>query len=616
MGYADVGADIYLALGLVAFYAAGASPWAIAIAAVTYICTGLAYAELATVYPYAGGAQVYAMRAFNDLTGFIAGWAMMLDYTIDISLFSLATTGYLSYFFPSITGLNVTLKLMGNEFVVHGIGIVAVVLIALLLVINYAGIRESSILNESLVTFSLVVEAIVLLAGFALAFSLDTLVKQLQEVGANQQFINISYVLPNYATNYQNFIYGITLAMTSFIGIESIAQAAQETRRPHRSIPRATKLSIVSVLAFALGLMILAMGMMPWQVLANAQADPMRALAERIPLVGQYLAPVVALTGFAICYVSTNTGVIGVSRVAYSMGRFRLFPQWFYKVHPRFRTPHRTILLFGAIGALFALIGELHFVADLYNFGALLAYIIVNASLIKLRNSEHEAYRPWKVPGDVVVAFNGKRIIIPIVSVVGVISCTAIWLLVLAFHPEGRMVGLVWIIIGVLGYMAYRRHLRMPALGRRVADEITPVTEVLNAVVLVRIPEDEDSLVESLVEGLDKRFRLTLLAILNSAELGLSLEEVRDFEQVVKIRESSLREISRIVRKLRARGYECTPKVDVGEYENVIRHYGESGDCDAIVLVKRTMVRQAERVDSVYAAASRYPGKLMVVRRA
>ena len=87
MGYADVGADLYVAIGLVAFYAAGASPIAFAIASITYVCTGLAYAELATAYPYAGGAHVYSMKAFNDITGFVAGWAVMLDYTVDIALF-------------------------------------------------------------------------------------------------------------------------------------------------------------------------------------------------------------------------------------------------------------------------------------------------------------------------------------------------------------------------------------------------------------------------------------------------------------------------------------------------------------------------------------------------
>ena len=79
MGYADVGADVYIALGLVALYAGGRAPLAFLVAAITYVATALAYAELATAYPYAGGAQVYSMKALNDFAGFIAGWAVMLD---------------------------------------------------------------------------------------------------------------------------------------------------------------------------------------------------------------------------------------------------------------------------------------------------------------------------------------------------------------------------------------------------------------------------------------------------------------------------------------------------------------------------------------------------------
>ncbi|MBS7629236.1 amino acid permease, partial [Candidatus Bathyarchaeota archaeon] len=125
MGYADVGADIYVALGLVAFYAAGASPVAFAIASVTYICTGLAYAELASVYPYAGGAHIYAMKAFNDMAGFIAGWAVMLDYTIDMALFSLATAGYLSFFFPWIRSSTINIAFAGFNLTVNYLGLVA-----------------------------------------------------------------------------------------------------------------------------------------------------------------------------------------------------------------------------------------------------------------------------------------------------------------------------------------------------------------------------------------------------------------------------------------------------------------------------------------------------------
>ncbi|RLG39537.1 MAG: amino acid transporter, partial [Thermoproteota archaeon] len=102
MGYADVGADIYVALGLVALYAAGGSPLAFGLAAILYIATGLSYAELASTYPYAGGVQIYSMKAFNDLAGFAAGWMMLLAYTVDITLFSMASAGYLSFFIPQI----------------------------------------------------------------------------------------------------------------------------------------------------------------------------------------------------------------------------------------------------------------------------------------------------------------------------------------------------------------------------------------------------------------------------------------------------------------------------------------------------------------------------------
>src|SRR5712692_11522602 len=132
MGYADVGADVYIALGLVTLYAGGRAPIAFLIAAVTYVATGLAYAELATAYPYAGGAHVYSMKALNDLAGFIAGWAVMLDYTVDIALFSLASDGYLTYFLPSTVA--------GGQLVLGGIpipslGVIATTLVILLIVL-------------------------------------------------------------------------------------------------------------------------------------------------------------------------------------------------------------------------------------------------------------------------------------------------------------------------------------------------------------------------------------------------------------------------------------------------------------------------------------------------
>ncbi len=618
MGYADVGADIYVAIGLVALFAGGASPVAFLIASITYVTTGLAYSELATIYPYAGGAHVYAMKAFNDFAGFVAGWAVMLDYTVDIALFSLASAGYLSFFFPGITTGHFLLTILEFQFSIPHLGLIAAALVALLLIVNIIGIRESSFFNEILVSFDLVVEAIILILGFLLAFSLARFLGQISVVGSPLLHFNIAYSLPSLGVQEQNFIYGITLAMTSFIGIESIAQAAEETRRPDRWIPRANKLSIVSVVIFAVGLSAVSMGLMGWQELAAARNDPISAIAAHIPVVGPYLAPIVALTGFAICYVSTNTGIIGVSRIVFSMGRFDLLPRWFYKVHRKFRTPVRTIMVFGIIGIALAMVGELTFVADLYNYGALLSYIIVNICLIVLRNKESGAYRAWKVPGTVTIRIGERRFLVPIISVVGAIACAILWGLILTFHEGGRILGTAWVVGGIIGFVALRRMKHMPVLTAETGKRIMPGGYVMNAAVLVRTPEDEKTVISSIRESLDKRFHITLLSIVDPADFGLSMDELREYAQIREYQAKSIEELQSVARKLRSLGYEATPRVETGPFVEILDKEAKADRNDVVVLIKRRTLRghiEKIREDSTLAVLSKYPGKIMIVRR-
>ena len=102
-GYADVGADIYTALGIVALAALGFTPLAFLFAGLVYALVGLGYAELASAYPVAGGGQYYTLRGIGDLAGFMAGAALLLDYTIDISLFMVVSFGYFNFFLPYVT---------------------------------------------------------------------------------------------------------------------------------------------------------------------------------------------------------------------------------------------------------------------------------------------------------------------------------------------------------------------------------------------------------------------------------------------------------------------------------------------------------------------------------
>ena len=114
-GYADVGADVYVALGIVMAAAQGATNVAFLFAGLVYVMVGLAYTELAAAYPMAGGGQFYVLRGLGDLWGFVAGWAVLLDFTIDISLFALASVGYINFFFPALN-VRVDIHLLGLSF--------------------------------------------------------------------------------------------------------------------------------------------------------------------------------------------------------------------------------------------------------------------------------------------------------------------------------------------------------------------------------------------------------------------------------------------------------------------------------------------------------------------
>src|SRR5512143_3269516 len=167
LGFADVGADIFLALGLIATYALGAMPLAILAAAGVYFLTGLAYAELASSIPVAGGASVYGERAFGRFAGFLGGWGLILDYTIDIALFAVASTGYLSFFFPQIRA---------------AFSAVTALLIIILVVINLFGIKESSFVNSVLTLGSVTLILALLAIGFGMAFDMRTFLSTMKPI--------------------------------------------------------------------------------------------------------------------------------------------------------------------------------------------------------------------------------------------------------------------------------------------------------------------------------------------------------------------------------------------------------------------------------------------------
>jgi basic amino acid/polyamine antiporter, APA family len=452
-GYADVGADVYVALGLVMAAAQGATNVAFLFAGLAYVCVGLAYTELAAAYPFAGGGQFYVLRGLGDLFGFAAGWAVLLDFTVDIALFALASAGYVSFFFPILQS---TLDLNVLGLVFPGTQPLLIALTSLMVIfltfLNVIGVRESSKFNEVLGALDIVSESMILFFGFLFAFNGPLLLQQM----------TTSWPDANHLA------YGASLAIISFVGLESIGQASQETIRPSTIVPRTSIGLITTVLIYALAFSNLGLSMLPWQSIADHQADPVAWLASHVPFVGIIAAPYAAGLGATLLLISANTGVFGASRITYSMSRYRLLPAWFSYVHPRFRTPVRTILVFSGV-ALIELWGAglsknvFDTLGNVYAFGAATSYMLVFISLLTLRVKDPWTPRPFRVPLNVrLPGRSGQAAALPIVGVLGFLGISSILVMVVATHDIGRIAGPVWILIGLVIFWVYRKRSGLP----------------------------------------------------------------------------------------------------------------------------------------------------------
>lgn len=491
-GYADVGADIYVALGLVIGAAQGAATLAFAIAGLVYILIGLALTELTLSYPVAGGGHYYALRGLGDVAGLLAGAALLLDYTIDIALFAVASTGYLNFFLPY-------LGIAPQRFVValgpfQGVNLLwmgeALALILLVRRLNERGIRGATWVTEALGTVDLLLEVAIVALGFLLAWRPELLIQQW----------HFEFPAPD------RFVYGLSLAIISFVGLESISQAAQETRRPAMVIPRTSLGLIFSIVVLVLGFSTVTLGIMPWQEMAARSSDPIAFLAQSIPYLGVVAGPLAAFMGATMLFISSNTGIMGASRLIFSMGHFRLASRWFSHVDPRSHTPRRAITGFSlasiAITVLaFLTPSVLGTLANIYAFGATFAYALVLISLVRLRYLDPYAPRAYRVPGNLRLRRrDGSTFDLPLLGILGLIGAVGIFVTVALTQEIGRLVGPAWMGLCFIFYLLYRRRNGLPLFGSIPYDWEKEQVEMLTRA-------EEYDLVEQYKQALIRRDR-------------------------------------------------------------------------------------------------------------
>jgi basic amino acid/polyamine antiporter, APA family len=445
--YGNVGSSIYYALGVTAAIALGLTPLVFVISGLIFACTAATYAEGTVNFPEAGGSSSFARHAFNELVSFGAAWAQMLNYVITVAISAFFVPHYLSIFWG---------PLRTNPWDVIGGIVVVVVLVA----INIVGVKEAAALNVVLAVVDFATQLLLVILGFVLIFDAHVL-------KANVHF--------GHAPTWANFALAIPVAMIAYTGIETVSNLAEEARDPRRTIPGSIRLVAVAVFAIYFTLPLVALSALPVHLEAGRyvtklgqappngfENDPVLGLVENLGLHGTVLSAAkiyVGVLAATILFIATNAGVIGASRITYSMSTHRQLPEVFRRLHPRFKTPWLSLIVFaGGFSVLFILPGNVDFIGRMYAFGAMLSFTIAHAAVVQLRRKPPDVEEPYRVKP----SLRAFGVSWPLFALIGGTGTGIAWLVVVVQDAPTRYAGLAWLTAGFVFYTVYRRRLGVP----------------------------------------------------------------------------------------------------------------------------------------------------------
>jgi basic amino acid/polyamine antiporter, APA family len=440
--YGNVGSSIYYALGLVASYALGLTPVVFIITGFFFFCTAASYAEATAMYPEAGGSSSFARRAFNEFWSFFAAWAGMLTYTVTISISAFFVPHYLGGLFW--------------EALRHGPGdtIAGCIVVAVLAFINVFGVRESTGINVTLAVVDFMTQLLLVFIGVFVVFSPQTLVDNVH-LGT--------------APTWSDFILAIPIGMLAYTGIETVSNMAEEAKNEGVTIPAAINRVRIAVFAIYFTLPAVALSALPvvqkggeyqtqlglTEEEGGFAGDPVLGVVKQMDLgpfqhVGEIYVGLLAAT---ILFLATNAGIIGVSRLVYSMGIHRQMPDSLRRLHPKFRTPWIGILVFSGFAIVLILPGQEVFLGQIYSFGALLSFTMAHAAVARLRAKRPDVPRPYRGPGNVTI----RGYDAPLFAIVGGTFTAIAFVVIVALNLPVAGIGTGWLLVGTVVYVLYRR---------------------------------------------------------------------------------------------------------------------------------------------------------------
>lgn len=447
--YSAVGFSIYFSLGVVADRGLGLTPLIFLAAGLLFVVTTLSYVEGGAMLRERGGSSSFARNAFNELIAFIAGWAILIDYLIVAALAAISVPHYLE-------PISSDLSEAGWEIGIAGAVIIAACVLNMLNITGRSRERPLAVLALADIALQLAV----IVVGVLAVFHPDRLTDQ----------INL-FTSPDF----HDIVYASVVAMLAYAGIEAASDLAPDINVDPRDLKR-----IVSVGALAVPLVyagMAAIALMAVPVVAGPHG-PETALGHQYveaPVLGVVSAyhPIwvsdamrwlVALVATPVLFWAVTTALLGVSRHIYTLAINRQIPSWLGKLNSRHATPQVAIAISGVIAIGLVLPTNVKLLAGLYAFGAMLAITIAQLSILRLRVTQPDRPRPFRVPLD--VEWRGAQLPLPALCA-AVVSALA-FVSVLVYHETARWVGLGWMTFGLLFYVIYRKGFEGTTLTKRV----------------------------------------------------------------------------------------------------------------------------------------------------
>ncbi len=444
---AIIGAGIFVLTGTAAAqYAGPAIVYSFILAGVGCLFAGLCYAEFAAMIPISGSAYTYGYATLGEFMAWIIGWDLILEYLFGAATVAVGWSGYFSAFMKEI-GVNLPAQLTNSplaysagEFTTTGamLNLPAMFLIILMTALLVVGIRESARFNNIIVIVKLAIVLLVIGFGFMYVNKANWTPFIPPNTGEFGQF------------GWSGIVRGAGVIFFAYIGFDAVSTAAQEAKNPQRDMPIGIlgSLAVCTVLYILMALVMT--GLANYTEL-NVPHPVFVAIENAGPSLA-WLRPIVNIGAVAGLASVVLVMLMAQPRIFFAMSRDGLLPPMFGKVHPRFRTPHVTTMLTGAVAAVVAGVFPIGILGELVSIGTLLAFVIVSAGILVLRYREPNLPRPFRTP------------LVPIVPILAILICGY---LMVSLPPDTWLRLAVWMVIGLLIYFLYgKSHSR---LGRAEA---------------------------------------------------------------------------------------------------------------------------------------------------